>query len=146
MRTQRAGQSALLFLDVVELLNREHVDYIIIGAFALSVHGMVRASVDVDALLQLPYGRLKELYALFEAEHFGVVLNRGDDDDPIPSMLLLSDTYGNRVEPPRRPATPRRAGLHPCHRSSLSWSHAARCRPGRFRRHEMFRRLTAGPG
>jgi hypothetical protein len=62
------------------------------------VHGTVRASADVDALLQLPYTRLKELSALFEAAHFGVVLNRGDDDDPISSMLILSDIHGNRVE------------------------------------------------
>lgn len=98
MRTQRPGQSALLFLDVVELLNREHIDYLIIGALALSVHGTVRASVDVDALLQLPFGRLKELAALFEAAQFGVVLNRGDDDDPISGMLILSDAHGNRVD------------------------------------------------
>jgi hypothetical protein len=96
--TQRPGQSALLFLDVVELLNREHIDYLVIGAFALSVHGTVRASVDVDALLQLSYARLKALSALFEAAQFGVALNRGDDDDPISSMLILSDVHGNRVD------------------------------------------------
>lgn len=98
MRTQRPGQSALLFLDVAELLDREHIDYLVIGAFALSVHGTVRASVDVDALLHLSYSRLKELSALFEAAQYGVVLNRGDDDDPISSMLILSDAHGNRVE------------------------------------------------
>jgi hypothetical protein len=98
VRTRRPGQSALLFLDVAELLDREHIDYLVIGALALSVHGTVRGSVDVDALLQLSYSRLKELSALFEASQFGVVLNRGDDDDPIPSMLILSDVHGNRVE------------------------------------------------
>jgi hypothetical protein len=98
VRTQRPGQSALLFLDVVELLDRERIDYLLIGAFALSVHGTVRASVDVDALLQLSYTRLKELAAQFEAAEFSVVLNRGDDDDPISSMLMLSDTHGNRVD------------------------------------------------
>lgn len=44
MRTQHAGQSALLFLDVVEVLQREKVDYAVIGAFALSVHGMGSAA------------------------------------------------------------------------------------------------------
>jgi hypothetical protein len=40
VRTQRAGQSALLFLDVVEILAREHIDYLVIGAFALSAHAV----------------------------------------------------------------------------------------------------------
>ena len=51
MRTQRAGQSALLFLDVAEILTRENIDYLVIDAFALSAHAAVRASSDVDALL-----------------------------------------------------------------------------------------------
>ena len=98
MRTQRIGQSALLFLDVVEILNREHIDYLVIGAFALSVHGTVRASSDVDALLCVSYERLKSIATIFEAAQFNVTLRRGDDNDPILSMLVLSDSYGNRVE------------------------------------------------
>lgn len=98
MRTERAGQSALLFLDVVEILARENIDYFIIGAFALSVHGLMRASSDVDALLSLSYARLAEASKKFEAAGFAVTLRRGDDDDPILSMLVLGDSHGNRVE------------------------------------------------
>lgn len=98
MRTDRAGQSALLFLDVAEILTREHIDYLIIGAFALSVHGLVRASSDVDALLCVSYSRLAKICRIFKAAKFAVTIRRGDDDDPILSMLTLSDAYGNRVE------------------------------------------------
>ena len=98
MRAQRAGQSALLFLDVVDVLVRENVDYLVIGAFALSAHAVVRASSDVGALLSASHRRLTELSTLFEVAGFGVTLRRGDDDDPISSMLILSDTHGNRVE------------------------------------------------
>jgi len=98
VRAQRPGQSALLFIDVVELLNKEHIDYLVIGALALSVHGTVRASADVDALLHMPYARLKKLAATLEAAQFRVTLNRGDDDDPIPGMIILSDAHGNRVD------------------------------------------------
>jgi predicted nucleotidyltransferase len=98
MRTDRAGQSALLFLDVAEILARERIDYLIIGAFALSVHGSVRGSSDVDALLFVSYSRLAKISKRFEAAEFAVTIRRGDDDDPIMSMLVLSDTYGNRVE------------------------------------------------
>lgn len=98
MRTQRAGQSALLFLDVAEILAHENIDYLVIGAFALSAHAVVRASSDVDALLFVSYARLAAISTIFEAAGFDVTLRRGDDDDPILSMLVLSDTHGNRVE------------------------------------------------
>lgn len=98
MRTERAGQSALLFLDVAEILTREDIEYLIIGAFALSIHGLVRASSDVDALLYVSYPRLAEISRIFEAAEFDMTIRRGDDDDPILSMLVLGDTYGNRVE------------------------------------------------
>jgi predicted nucleotidyltransferase len=71
---------------------------LVIGAFALSVHGRVRASSDVDALLYVSYSRLVTISTIFEAAEFGVTLGRGDDDDPILSMLVLSDTNGNRVK------------------------------------------------
>jgi predicted nucleotidyltransferase len=92
------GQSALLFIDVVEVLTREKLDYVVIGAFALSAHAIVRASRDVDALLFVSFARLKKLSARFVAAGFRVTLRRGDDEDPILSMLALDDAYGNRVE------------------------------------------------
>jgi hypothetical protein len=58
----------------------------------------VRASSDVDALLYVSYERLKALATIFEDAQFGVTLRHGDDDDPILSMLVLSDAHGNRVE------------------------------------------------
>lgn len=98
VRTQRAGQSALLFLDVVEILARENIDYLVIGAFALSAHAVVRASSDVDALLRVSYARLKSISRIFEAGGFATTLRGGDDDGPISSLLVVADTYGNRVE------------------------------------------------
>lgn len=98
MRTDRPGQSALLFLDVAEILTRENTDYLVIGAFALAALSVVRASSDVDALLYVSYSRLATLSTIFEAAKFGVTLRRGDVDDPILSMLVLTDSHGNRVE------------------------------------------------
>jgi predicted nucleotidyltransferase len=98
MRAQKPGQSALLFLDVVEILQREHVDYAVIGAFALSVHGEVRGTMDVDAVLFTPQKRLTSLRETFEKEGFLAELRRGDHDDPIPAMLILRDAHENQVE------------------------------------------------
>jgi predicted nucleotidyltransferase len=98
VRTERPGQSALLLLDAVEILQRENVHYAVIGALALSVHGVVRASTDVDALLFISPKRLAALRALFDRTGFGTELRWGDADDPIPSMLTLSDGYNNHVD------------------------------------------------
>jgi DNA-binding NarL/FixJ family response regulator len=50
VRTTGPGQSALLLLDAVDVLTREQIDYAVIGALAASIHGVVRASVDADAI------------------------------------------------------------------------------------------------
>ena|SRR5579864_441596 len=98
MRTNRPGQSALLLLDVVAILQGEDLDYAVIGAFALSVHGMVRASTDADALLHVDFARLSQLQGRFRAEGFGTMLRPKDDEDPVLGMLILTDTHGNQVD------------------------------------------------
>jgi hypothetical protein len=98
VRTNRAGQSALLLLDVIEILRREKIDYIVIGAFALSAHAVVRASSDVDALLHISYARLTKLSSVFERAGFATTLRPGDADDPILGMLILGDSHGNQVD------------------------------------------------
>ena len=98
MRTHQSGQSALLLLDVVEILDREHVDYAVIGAFALAVLGEVRATTDADVLLHTTRARLRELQELFQAGGFTTELRHGGADDPIPNLLILTDDFGNQVE------------------------------------------------
>ena len=98
MRASRAGQSALLLLDAIETLRREKVDYVVIGAFALSVHGVIRASRDADALLQISLAEVRKLQRALEAAGFDVALRQGDAEDPIPMMLVLNDSHGNQVD------------------------------------------------
>ena len=98
MRTTQAGQSALLLLDVVEILQSQKIDYAVIGAFALSALGVIRATTDVDALLSITLGRLTRLGAVFGQNGFATELRQGDAAGPIPSMLVLSDEHDNHVE------------------------------------------------
>ena len=98
MRTRRAGQSALLLLDAVAVLKREAIEYAVIGAMAASVHGSLRATADADALLSVTVSRLAGLARAFKKAGFDTELRRGDTDDPIPAMLVVSDTHGNRVD------------------------------------------------
>lgn len=53
MRTTAYGQSTLLLLDVIEFLNKKKISYAIIGAFAASFYGVVRASLDADAVISI---------------------------------------------------------------------------------------------
>ena len=46
MRTDAAGQSALLMVDVAEVLAARGIPYAVIGAMAAAVHGVVRREVE----------------------------------------------------------------------------------------------------
>jgi predicted nucleotidyltransferase len=98
MRTQAPGQSSLLFLDVAEILVAQRIPYALIGAVAAAVHGEVRATTDADAVLSVPLRRLSALRTAFERVGFQAELRVGDNEDPIPAMLILKDGHDNTVE------------------------------------------------
>jgi predicted nucleotidyltransferase len=98
MRTRCSGESALLLLDAIEVLASESVDYAVIGAMAASVHGVLRASMDADAVLSITTQELSKLEERFKAAGFATSLRRGDIDDPIGAVLVLTDVFGNRVD------------------------------------------------
>lgn len=98
MRTTAPGQSILLMMDAITLLNREKIDYAVIGAMAGSVHGSIRASIDADAVISLSVQKSAELEEKFQAAGFETELRKGDLEDPIPAVLSLNDSYGNRVD------------------------------------------------
>lgn len=85
-------------LDAVAVLRGQAIGYALIGAMAASVHGVVRASLDADAVLSLPVSALPGLERTFQAAGFQTELRRGDADDPIGSLLELRDEFGNRVD------------------------------------------------
>jgi hypothetical protein len=45
-----------LFEEVIHVLNRHHVDYLIVGGWAAAIHGSLRSTVDIDVV----YGRSTE--------------------------------------------------------------------------------------
>jgi hypothetical protein len=98
MRTKASGESTLLLVDAVELLRAAQIDYAIIGAMAASVHGVIRASRDADALLSITVAALPDLERRFAATGFSTELRRGDMDDPISAVLTLHDEFENRVD------------------------------------------------
>jgi hypothetical protein len=98
MRATQLGQSFLLLLDIVEILNAQNIDYAVIGAVAASVHGAVRASLDADALLSLTTASLPALEVKLKKSGLKTELRRGAPDDPIAAVLAVQDSYENRVD------------------------------------------------
>jgi hypothetical protein len=99
MRTTGPGQSALLLLDAAGLLEGAGVPYAVIGAMAASFHGVVRASLDADALISLPERpAAEEILEKFRRAGFAAVQRKGGPDDPIGRVFVLRDGHGNRVD------------------------------------------------
>ena len=98
MRPTQPGQSALLLLDVVDVLAQEAAEYAVIGAMAASVHGAVRASLDADAVAFVSLAHARDLRDKLEMVGFRAALRIGDSDDPIPALIAIEDEYGNRVD------------------------------------------------
>lgn len=98
MRASGPGQSLLLLLDVVDLLKIHHVDYAVIGAMAASFHGVVRASLDADAILSMTVQSLTPLQNHFKKAGFKTTLRKGNFEDPIAGVLAVSDVHDNRVD------------------------------------------------
>jgi len=100
MRATSPGQSALLALDVIDVLNRLRVPYAIIGAFAASFYGVVRASLDVDAVISLRSGQA-DVKALTDELHragLKTIHRTGGASDPVGAVLNVEDEFRNRVD------------------------------------------------
>jgi predicted nucleotidyltransferase len=98
MRSSAPGQSALLMADVAEILASRGVRYAVIGAMAAAVHGVVRASLDADAVVALQIREAQALQQTLIEGGYGATLRIGDVDDPIPGLLEIKDRHGNRVD------------------------------------------------
>lgn len=98
MTASGPGQSVELLVDMVAVLNTAEIEYAVIGALAASVHGLVRASQDADVVIHVTVAGLREVDSRLSDLGLETELRRGDIDDPIPALLLVSDKYGNRVD------------------------------------------------
>jgi hypothetical protein len=92
------GQSLLLLLDVVALLDAERIAYGVVGALAASVYGTVRATTDADALVSVSAAKLAGIERKLRGMGLSTQFHRGDADDPIPALLGIGDAFGNRVD------------------------------------------------
>ena len=100
MTATAPGQSAQLLDDVVPVLGRLRISYVVIGAMAASFYGAVRSSLDADVALALQRTDPK-LSALVERlKILGTAVTRraGDSRDPIAELISVEDRHRNRVD------------------------------------------------
>jgi hypothetical protein len=98
MRATASGQSALLLLDVLEVLNQEGVECLVLGAVAAAVHGVVRATVDADAVAFAPVSSARRLAARLDGDPWHATVSLGGVDDPIGAVVSVGDVHENRVD------------------------------------------------
>ena len=100
MRTHQQGQSALLLLDVIDVLNELKIDYAVIGAMAASFYGVVRASLDADAVVSFKENseESQRLTERLKKRGFKVTERHADRGDPLRGLLVVEDGYQNRVD------------------------------------------------
>jgi hypothetical protein len=99
MRTTAYGQSTLLLLDVIEFLNKRNIAYAIIGAFAASFYGVIRASLDADAVISILTPQDTADFCLnLKSLGLNAVYRKGDGEDPIAGVINIEDHFLNRVD------------------------------------------------
>ena len=82
------------FQEFIELLNKEGVEYILVGGYAVILHGYIRSTADMDVWVNktaVNYEKLRKAYDLFGAPIFPKEQFLGDQ----------FDVWGIGVEPNR---------------------------------------------
>lgn len=80
-----------LLRDVVSVLEVEHISHALIGAAAMAVHGVSRATADVDLLTVDARSLREELWAGVRSAGAALRVLRGDSDDPLAGSVRLAE-------------------------------------------------------
>ena len=78
-----------LLAETVSVLREERIDHALIGAGAMALHGVSRATVDVDLLTVDTRTLQVALWSGFEARDVSVRVLKGDSDDPLAGSVRL---------------------------------------------------------
>jgi len=76
--------------EVIGVLRTEGIPHALIGATALAVHGVSRATADVDFLTVDPRALDKDLWRELEGRGASLRVLRGDLDDPLAGSVRVS--------------------------------------------------------
>jgi predicted nucleotidyltransferase len=98
-RAGRANDDGLSpdFLDFITCLNEEGVDFVLVGGYALAIHGVVRATGDIDFLYRRTKTTVRRLCAAME--NFGAPPNVIDEDAlMIPEIITQFGRQPYRID------------------------------------------------
>jgi len=79
-----------LLAEVVSILRRERIDHALIGAAAMAVHGVSRATADVDLMTVDARALEADLWESLEAQGVKLRILEGDFDDPLAGSVRLT--------------------------------------------------------
>lgn len=74
------------FLDFVQICNKHGVKYLVVGGFAVSVHGYPRYTKDLDICIQMTEENAKKLLIVIDEFGFGS-LNLTEEDFMQPNLI-----------------------------------------------------------
>jgi hypothetical protein len=80
-----------LLRDVVAVLEREAIPHALIGAAAMAVHGVSRATADVDLFTYEKRSLASEIWEPFAERRISLRILKGDFDDPLAGSVRLAD-------------------------------------------------------
>jgi hypothetical protein len=86
-----------LLADVVDHLDRNGVRAALIGAEALSLHGIVRATVDIDLLTVSRTVLTREFWTALD-DRSSIDVRRGDLEDPLAGVVRLRGGGGELLD------------------------------------------------
>ena len=100
MKISGPGESSILLLKVIKLLNKSRIPYAIVGAFAASFYGLVRASLDADAVISIEKNKekLEKFLTFLREETWKTDIRQGDSNDPVRGVINIQDKFKNRVD------------------------------------------------
>ena len=67
------------FLDFLELCNKFEVRYLVIGGYAVSIHGYTRSTKDLDICIELSEGNAKKMVAVIKEFGFESLNLKAED-------------------------------------------------------------------
>ncbi|PYV23682.1 MAG: hypothetical protein DMG27_15000 [Acidobacteria bacterium] len=82
-----------LLQKVASALDKLAVPYAVIGGLAVITRGVVRATKDVDILVDWPLRQAAALAQSLTANGLPATFHRGDADDPLPGVIRIIIAY-----------------------------------------------------
>lgn len=80
------------FVAVCALLNAEHVRYVVVGGYAVALHGVVRATKGIDILIEPSLENARRTLAALEHLTFGVAGDVDPADVITRPITIIGDT------------------------------------------------------